>query len=296
MTVVQFDSAAFKAEQRDTWNAVSAGWDFWQDRYERAAAPVTAWLLRAAGLRPGDRVLDVGCGTGEPAISAGRLVAPTGRVLGIDLAPEMVRRARMCAAGLDHPIEFAESDVESLDLPPRSFDAVLSRWGLMFAVDRHQMLSDLRRLLVPGGVLAAAAWHSPAANPMTALAFRALAAELPGPPPQRPGPFSMSDVGRTRDELVAAGFTEITTESVPVSMRFASVDEYLQYARDVTPPGLLRSVRQRLGGGAERAGWDRLAEAAAEYADGDGIVTLPGSALCLRARGAPDEAGPGRPG
>ncbi|GGM52325.1 hypothetical protein GCM10011608_41510 [Micromonospora sonchi] len=296
MTVVQFDPAGFKAEQRDTWNAVSGGWEFWRDRYERAAAPVTAWLLRAAGLRPGHRVLDVGCGTGEPAISAGRLVATTGRVLGIDLAPEMVRRARMAAAGLDHPIDFVESDVESLDLPPHSMDAVLSRWGLMFAVDRHRMLSDLCRLLTPGGVLAAAVWDAPAANPMTALAFRALGAELPGPPPQRPGPFSMCDATRTREELVAAGFVEITIESVPVSMRFASVDEYLQYARDVTPPGLLRAVRQHLGGDGERAGWDRLAEAAAGYADGEGIVCLPGSALCLRARGAPDGATPGRTG
>jgi SAM-dependent methyltransferase len=187
MTAVQFDSVAFKAEQRDTWNAVSAGWDFWQDRYERAAAPVTDWLLRAAELRPGHRVLDVGCGTGEPSVSAGRLVAPTGRVLGIDLAPEMIDRARHCAAGLGHPIEFAESDVEALDLPAHSFDAVLSRWGLMFAVDRRRTLADLHRLLAPGGVLAAAVWGPPEANPMTSLGFRTLAAGLPDPPPGRPG-------------------------------------------------------------------------------------------------------------
>nr|AAM94788.1 CalE5 [Micromonospora echinospora] len=286
---------AFKAEQRDTWNAVSAGWDYWQDRYERAAAPVTDWLLRAAGLRPGHRVLDVGCGTGEPSVSAGRLVAPTGRVLGIDLSPEMVDRARRCAAGLGHPIDFAESDVEALDLPAHSFDAVLSRWGLMFAVDRQRTLTDLHRLLAPGGVLAAAVWGPPEANPMTALGFRTLAAGLPVPPPGRPGPFSMSDAGRVRADLLAAGFTDVGTESVG-------------YTRDVTPPGVLATVRRQLGADAERAGWDRLAEAAAAFADADGLLTLPGSALCLRARrpadtsaapadgGRPEAAGSGPPG
>ncbi|SCL71444.1 Ubiquinone/menaquinone biosynthesis C-methylase UbiE [Micromonospora citrea] len=287
MTAVRFDSVAFKAEQRDTWNAVSAGWDFWQDRYERAAAPVTEWLLRAAALRPGHRVLDVGCGTGEPSVSAGRLVAPTGRVLGIDLAPEMVDRARRCAAGLGHPIEFAESDVEALDLPARSFDAVLSRWGLMFAVDRRRTLASLHRLLAPGGVLAAAVWGPPEANPMTSLGFRTLAAGLPGPPPDRPGPFSMADAARTRADLLAAGFTDVDVEPVGIAIRFSCVDEYLAYTRDVTPPGVLAAVRHQLGADAERASWERLTEAAAVFADEHGVVTLPGSALCLRARRAP---------
>lgn len=291
MTAVGYDPVAFKAEQRAAWNAVSAGWAFWQDRYERAAAPVTAWLLRAADLRPGSRVLDVGSGTGEPAISAGRLVAPTGRVLGIDLAPEMVDRARRCADGLGHPIEFIESDVESLDLPADSFDVVFSRWALMFAVDRPRVLTDLRHLLAPGGVLAAAVWGPPEANPMTSLAFRTLAADLP-PAPERPGPFSMSDAARTRAELVVAGFTEVTSEPVPVAMRFTSVEEYLSYARDVTPPAVLAAVR-RCGGSAERRGWERLAVRAARFADGDGPVTLPGLAWCLRARVTPESGRPG---
>src|SRR5687768_9249315 len=94
-----FDPVAFKAAQRANWNALSGGWESWQDRFETAAAPVTEMLLGLGGVRPGQTVLDVGTGIGEPALTVARIVGPTGRVTGVDLAPEMIARARRRAAG-----------------------------------------------------------------------------------------------------------------------------------------------------------------------------------------------------
>jgi enediyne biosynthesis protein CalE5 len=118
-----------RAQQRANWNAISVGWESWQDWFESAAFAVTERLVQLAGLRPGQRVLDVGSGIGEPALTAARVVGPSGRVVGVDLAPDMVARARRRADGTGN-VQFIEGDVETLDLPGTAFDAVLSRWGL----------------------------------------------------------------------------------------------------------------------------------------------------------------------
>jgi SAM-dependent methyltransferase len=284
MSAIPFDPVAVKEQQRTTWNAISAGWESWHERFEAAAAPVTAQLLRLAGIRSGDRVLDLGSGIGEPALSAVRLVGPAGRVIGIDLAGEMVARARLRAGGATN-VSFIEGDFEHVDLPDASFDVALSRWGLMFAVDRPGLLGALRRRLVPGGVLAAAVWASAEANPLMSLGYRVLTEglDLPAPPPGTPGPFSMSDPGAVAAELAAAGLVDVSVAPYPVAMRFASAAEYVEFTRAVTPPAVREMVRARLGPAGERAGWARVGAAAAGYAAPGGGVLLPGLALCLRA-------------
>jgi enediyne biosynthesis protein CalE5 len=281
MPVTAFDPVAFKAEQRASWDVISDGWDAWRDSYERAAQPVTRHLLAAAGLRPGHRVLDVGSGTGEPALSAAAAVAPTGSVLGIDLSPRMVARATLRATTGN--VRFVAGDVEDLDLPRSSREAVLSRWGLMFAVDRQRTLRALRRLLVPGGILSAAVWGPPGDNAMTSLGFRALTdgLGLPAPDPERPGPFTMTDPARISAVLADAGFADISVTAVPVCLRLASAADFVAYTRAVTPPPVLAAVRSRPDD--EAAAWRRVAAAATPYATTDGQIALPGLALCLRA-------------
>jgi ubiquinone/menaquinone biosynthesis C-methylase UbiE len=107
------DIDAVKVEQRAAWNEVSAGWEAVQDDFERGAVAVTTRLLELAELRPGQVVLDVATGHGEPALTAARLVGPTGRVVGVDIASEMLAIARRRAAGVDN-VELIESDLESL--------------------------------------------------------------------------------------------------------------------------------------------------------------------------------------
>ncbi|MBO0684060.1 MAG: class I SAM-dependent methyltransferase, partial [Candidatus Dormibacteraeota bacterium] len=160
MTSTEFDPAAYKDTQRSRWNAASEGWRAWSGLFERGAASVTAKLLELGEVGPGRRVLDVATGQGEPALTAARLVAPGGHVVGVDISPGMLAVARERAAGLPN-VEFVEADLESLDRPAGSFDVVLSRFGLMLAVDHVASFKLLARLLVPGGVLAAAVWGPP---------------------------------------------------------------------------------------------------------------------------------------
>jgi ubiquinone/menaquinone biosynthesis C-methylase UbiE len=139
-----FDPAAYKAQQRAHWEASSPGWDTWAEVFERGAASVTARLLDLGGVGTGQAVLDVATGQGEPALSAARLVGPTGRVLGVDTSPAMLAVARRRAGDLPY-VEFAEADLDAIDQPESSFDVVLSRFGLMFALDPVRTRSGARQ-------------------------------------------------------------------------------------------------------------------------------------------------------
>src|SRR4051812_36403788 len=164
----EFDATAYKAETRKVWDATCPGWEASLEYFERGAAPVTARLLELAGLRPGQSVLDVATGHGEPALTAAGVVGRTGRVVGVDLSPRMVEAARARAAsagGLDR-VTFAVADLEDLDgLEAGGFDAVLSRFGLMFAGDRGAAVRTLARPPPPGGGLGAAAGGPPGPRP-----------------------------------------------------------------------------------------------------------------------------------
>src|SRR5690349_14447296 len=129
----QIDSDAFRRAQHRNWDSAAAGWDEWSEFNDRAGRHVSERLVELAGVRPGSRVLDVAAGYGEPAITAARRAGPDGRVIATDISAEMVGfgRRRAAAEGLDN-LEFVESDASRLDFPPRSFDAAVSRWGVIF--------------------------------------------------------------------------------------------------------------------------------------------------------------------
>jgi SAM-dependent methyltransferase len=285
----RIDPVAVKRGQAAAWDAISSGWELALGVFERGAASMTERLLELGGVRPGQSVLDVGTGLGEPALPAARAVGPAGRVVGVDISPAMleVARRRACAAGGGAaPVDFVVADLESIDLPARSFDVALSRWGLMFALDHVAALRTLRGLLVPGGVLAAAVWSTPQRAPMMSMGYSVLAErlELPPPPPGMPGPFSMADPERVAGELAEAGFAEVSVTEFVVSFRLDSPQEYAAFTRDVSPPALLRSIRDRFGSEDDPGTWEAVAAAAARHAGGGaGGLSLPSTALCLRA-------------
>lgn len=285
MTTTEFDPVRFKQTQRTSWNAISAGWSDCQDDFETGGAPVTRQLLELGGVRAGQRVLDVGTGIGEPAMTAAAVVGPEGHVTGIDLAPEMIDRARE-RAGTTGNVGFAVGDVESMDFPAASFDVVLSRWGLMFAVDHVRAFRAVARVLAPGGVLAAAVWAVPgSAAPMMSLGFQVLSGrlDLSPPPPGTPGPFSMGEPEVVAAELTEAGFGDVEVRSFQVPFVLGSAADYVAFNKVVSPPWLKDMLRERFGSEDDPDTWAEVGRAVEPHRADDGTIALPSETLLLRA-------------
>lgn len=255
-----------KAEQAEYWSQAAHVWRKWWKHLGPETQPVSDRLVQLAALRPGQRVLDVATGIGEPAITAAQALGPDGWVLAVDQAEPMIAYARERAE--EHHlanIEFRVMDAEALDLPERDFDAVLSRWGLMFFADLPAALRQLRERLKPGGRLAAAIWGPPERVPMLSLAGVAIRRALPAPPPDAAalGPFSLAEPGKLARLLAAAGFREVREETVIVSTEFASPEEFAQSRKELcgTTADLLAGFNPEQ----QEAAWLAVIAAARDY-------------------------------
>lgn len=282
MADFQFDPQTMKAQQREQWSDAAQGWRKHWSVFERGAQPLSDRLMELAHVGPGMRVLDVATGIGEPAMTAARRVGPSGKVVAVDQAPQMlvVARERMQAAGMDN-VEFVEGDAETVALPPEPFNAVVSRWGLMFFAQPVDTLARLRASLVPGGWLAAAVWGPPERAPMISMPFAVLSREL-GQPPMQPGghgPFDLSDPATLEQLLRDSGFTAVHSEPFPVTFEFASVDDLLAHMRDVSAP--LRTVMAQQSPERQAALWSKLAEAAQRFVQPDGTVRVTNESLIV---------------
>ena len=170
-------SGVMKALIRATFNAAAKHFDdaalfFWDQCGTRT--------VELAGVEPGNRVLDVCCGTGASALPAARRVGPTGRVVGVDLAEQLLVRARAKARerGLDN-VEFAEGDMTRLDVADNSMDVVVCVLGLYFAQDQPSAVAELWRAVRPGGTLAVTTWGQRALEPANTMYLETVAAEHP---------------------------------------------------------------------------------------------------------------------
>jgi SAM-dependent methyltransferase len=235
---VSIDPVAAKANQHTTWQSVAPGWKKWAAELTTFTAPLSAKMI--AGLTPGQRVLDLASGVGDPAIKAARAVGPTGSVLGTDLVEEMLVFARQeaAAAGVSN-IEFRVADAEQLDLPPASFDATTMRFGLMFLPNPNACLTRVYAALKPGGWMRAAVWQSPQRNPWAAIPMAVLRRHLdvPVPPPDAPGIFAMADPARLESVFRAAGFANVAIEELALTPAdFETGEEYLRFTLDIGGP------------------------------------------------------------
>ncbi|WP_028045230.1 class I SAM-dependent methyltransferase [Cellulomonas sp. URHE0023] len=196
-------------------------WVAHRDHYDRMYAKFQAALLSAAAIRPGEQVLDVGCGYGTTTLAAAEVARP-GTAVGIDVSPTMLDLARARAVGVPN-VTFVEADAQDHRFAPSSFDVALSRFGLMFFTDPVAALANLRRATRPGGRLAFVAWRSLARQPWLCVPGTAAARIVPVPGMETrdgPGMFSFADPDRVRSLLTAAGWTGVelasVTEKLPV--------------------------------------------------------------------------------
>jgi ubiquinone/menaquinone biosynthesis C-methylase UbiE len=221
--------AAFRVAASQKWRRQSAA----------MGGGVTQAMVRLAAARPGMRVLDLACGTGEPAISLGGEVGSAGRVAAIDLNGELLQVARGRAAqrGFDH-LSFQQADAHALPFAGASFDLVTSRFGVMFFRDAGAALAEARRVLRPGGRIALLAW-GPFEQPYFLSTIGVVMRHVPGPTlkPDAPNMFRFSQAGSLSAALRQAGFQRVEERTVAVPWTWPGTPEQLwEYFREVTAP------------------------------------------------------------
>ena len=194
-------------------------------------ASVDPTLFRELQLAPGQRVLDLGCGSGEPTLSIAQLVGPRGAAVGIDVAPEMIEIAKRRAKNREiRNVRFRVGDMSRLPATGPRPHRVVSRFGVMFVKDVPEMLAGLRRVLRPGGRIAFSVWGPAEKNPMFTTFAQAIAPylkRLPGNPEELPHPMRFARRGRLERLLRAAGFRGIRTTAVHTELMYPRVDDYL---------------------------------------------------------------------
>jgi len=294
-----FDANAHRESSLAGWEAAASGWTRRQEAIRRFGAPVSSWMLGAAALQPGERVLELAAGLGETGMLAAEKVAPMGGVIISDHAEAMLdgARSRALALGLSN-VEFQVLSAEWIDLPLASVDVVLCRWGYMLLADPAAALAETRRVLRPGGRVALAVWdsvrHNPWASlPMLELIERGLTAvpmsgaaagetAAPGEAGWQPGIFALGDPELVRELLSGAGFTGIVVDAIDVEQRYESIEEMWETALDINHTfhdAVLSRPEPEI---AEiRAG---LATRLAPYTGADGTIALPGRTLVAWAR------------
>jgi SAM-dependent methyltransferase len=245
------------AEQIAFWNSEAAQrWIAGQVALDRAMEPFGRAVLDRAGVRPGERAVDVGCGCGPLTLQLGDAVTSTGSVIGLDVSEPMLAVARDRARGRVH-ISFELGDAAAWK-SPQPVDLIASRFGVMFFADPVRAFSNLAGLLRPGGRIAFVCWRALEQNPWTSVPLAAAATIIPpGPPtpPHAPGPFAFADRDRVHGILERAGFVDRAVEPFDADVVMATpeggLEQSLQFAVTLGPVarllnGVSDDVRRRV--------------------------------------------------
>jgi SAM-dependent methyltransferase len=230
--------ADVREAQKRHWTSVADAWATWFDWTERNFASLTLLLRERTLWKPGAAILDIGCGSGYPALAAAAAVRPSGKVTAIDVSPKMVARtaARAAADGLDN-INVLEMDAEDLRFADETFDAVTDVCALMFSPNPERTVREIRRVLKPHGRFGIVVWDGAALNPFSMLILGVISKFIALPPlpePTAPGPFRFAAVGTLESVVRGAGFANPAIESHVMTFEFESVDEYIHVVTDVT--------------------------------------------------------------
>jgi ubiquinone/menaquinone biosynthesis C-methylase UbiE len=278
------DAAPNETAERQRWAQIAAGWRERADVIRDFGMPVSARMIEQLRLQPGQRVLELAAGPGDTGFLAAELVRPGGLLISSDAIDEMlaIARERASAMGIDN-VEFKLLELDWIDLETASVDAILCRWGLMFASDPAGALQEMRRVTRPGGRVALAVWDVAEENAWATIPSRALVelGYMEPPDPAAPGMFVLADADRLECLLEGAGFVDVVIERVAVTSADGSVEGYL--ADSAARSRQVREVREQLS--VEQ--WDevfrRVRALAEPYTAGDGSVRMKGRSLVASA-------------
>ena len=271
-TTATFDAARYKETTRAQWQEAADAWHRWGPTLSAWLGPATERMLDLAGVSEGDHVLDVAAGAGEQTIATARRVGRTGRVLATDLAPRILERAAEEAKrqGFEQ-IAVRAMDGEALDLPDASFDVVISRVGLIYMPDRAKALAEMRRVLKPGGRVAAIVYSTPDRNGFFSVPVSIIrrAANLGPPTPGQPGPFCLGAPNQLAAAFADAGFSEIRAETVAAPLRLANAGECVRFENESF--GALHQMLSGLDEAGRAAAWSEIASSLKQFEGPNGF-------------------------
>jgi SAM-dependent methyltransferase len=288
MMVEQSDERdAVRARLADLWSAVAAGWAQHADYADARGAQSAERMLELAQVGAGDRVLELACGPGGLGLAAARRVGPGGEVVLSDVAEEMtaIAATRGAELGLEN-VAVRRLEIERIEEPDASYDAVLCREGLMFALEPGRAVAEIRRVLRPGGRAVVAVWATRERNPWLGLLMDAVSAQIgaPVPPPGIPGPFALGDAGDLRRLFDDAGLADVHVGALSVPLRTASFDEW--WGRTSALAGPLSAILASMPEEGVHALRERARAAVRPYETAAGGLDLPGETLIAAGRRA----------
>ena len=265
---------ADNAAQADYWTSVAGPkWSSHQEHQDQVLQPISDRLIAAANPKPGDRVIDVGCGCGATTIDFAQRVSPGGEVLGLDISQPMLARARE-RAPRDLPMKFELADATVYDFKPNGADLAASRFGVMFFADPARSFANLRKGLKVGGRLTFVCWREAKQNPWLIVPLREAGKHAPALPeadPEAPGPFAFASEDRVRRILIDAGFADVGLEPQDFELDIAAgrgLDTAVKAAMTIGPTSRILDGQSDAVRAAATAD---IRKALAEHARGDRV-------------------------
>jgi SAM-dependent methyltransferase len=255
-----FDAEKYKETTRAQWDAAAGAWDHYQSTLREWLGPATDRMLDLARVHSGCRVLDVAAGAGDQSLQAAARVAPGGSVLATDISEKILERARAAARrqGVEN-LTARAMDGENLALGDASFDVVMSRVGLIYFPDQQRALREMRRVLVPGGRVAAIVYGTAEENGFFSVPVSIVRrhANLGSPLPGQPGPFSLGAPGAIEDTFRKAGFSDVRAERLAAPLRMPTAGDCLRFAKESF--GALHQMLGALDAAEKEAAWNEVA-------------------------------------
>lgn len=259
ITSTEFDPIKYKQTTFEQWQAAAEAWYRWSPLLHEWLGNTTDKMLDMAEINADKRVLDVAAGAGEQTVTAAKRVGPSGYVLATDLSPEILSFAQIQAkgAGLEN-VETQPMDGEALTLEDESFDAVISRVGLIYFPDQQKALREMLRVLKPGGKAAAVVYSTPDKNEFFSIPVSIIRnrAKLPPPLPGQPGPFSLGAAGVIEKAFEQAGFIKVSAIRMDSPVKLPTAKDCVQFEKESF--GALHQIMSGLTADEKEAVWAEI--------------------------------------
>ncbi|MBK9739270.1 MAG: methyltransferase domain-containing protein [Actinobacteria bacterium] len=274
MTTTTFDPAAYKRTTLAQWETAADAWDRWGPAIEDWLGQATEVMLDGAAITPGSRVLDVAAGAGGQTLAAAERVGPSGHVLATDISPTILEYAARAAvrAGLPQVHTLVADGEDLAEVEASSYDAVISRVGLIYFPSRSTALESMCRVLRPGGRLSAVVYSTADRNEFFSLPVGIIRriAQLPPPLPGQPGPFSLGAPGVAEAAFRSAGLRGVTVTTVPSPVRMRSAADCVRFEKESF--GALHQMLVGVDLAGQAAAWQEVTDELSKFEGPGGFV------------------------